>query len=100
MAGRVPEACGYYFGTSLKPPVSSDSAGHAPSKSIFNPSLAPVDQDRRMTISYVMNRMEGGMGGERGPQRLTSRTITESPGDWPDKDAFSHPMEIRDKLAR
>lgn len=30
-------------------------------------SLVVVDCDRRMTISYVMNRMEGGMGGERGP---------------------------------
>jgi len=30
-------------------------------------SIITVDLDRRMTISYVMNRMEGGMGGERGP---------------------------------
>ena len=29
-------------------------------------SIIAVDLDRRMTISYVMNRMEGGQGGERG----------------------------------
>src|SRR5512145_2652589 len=42
MAGRVPGACGYYFGTSPKPSVSSDPAGYKPSKSVFNLSLAPV----------------------------------------------------------
>lgn len=30
-------------------------------------SIVVVDLDRRMTVSYVMNRMEGGLGGERGP---------------------------------
>jgi hypothetical protein len=40
--GRVPQSCGYYFGTSPELPASSDSAGHEPSKSVFNPSLAPV----------------------------------------------------------
>ena len=40
--GRVPGACGYYFGTSPKPSVSSDPAGYQPSKSVFNLSLAPV----------------------------------------------------------
>ena len=29
-------------------------------------SIIAVDLDRRMTIGYVMNRMEGGLGGERG----------------------------------
>jgi hypothetical protein len=37
--GRVPGACGYYFGTSLKPSVSSDPAGDKPSKSVFNSRL-------------------------------------------------------------
>jgi hypothetical protein len=41
-AGRVPGACGYCFGTSPKPPVSSDSGGHELSKSVFNPSFALV----------------------------------------------------------
>ena len=40
--GRVPGACGYYFGTSPKPSVSSDPAGSKPSKAVFNLSLAPV----------------------------------------------------------
>jgi len=40
--GRVPDACGYSFETSPKPPASSDSTGHEPSKSVFNPSLAPL----------------------------------------------------------
>jgi hypothetical protein len=40
--GRVPDACGYSFETSSKPPASSDSTGHEPSKSVFNPSLAPL----------------------------------------------------------
>ncbi|GAA4450743.1 EstA family serine hydrolase [Nibrella saemangeumensis] len=31
-------------------------------------SIVVVDVDRRMSISYVMNRMEGGMGGNRGPE--------------------------------
>ena len=30
-------------------------------------SVIVVDRDRRLTVSYVMNRMEGGLGGERGP---------------------------------
>jgi len=30
-------------------------------------STVVVDLDRRMSISYVMNRMEGGSGGDRGP---------------------------------
>jgi CubicO group peptidase (beta-lactamase class C family) len=30
-------------------------------------SIITIDLDRRMTVSYVMNRMEGGLGGERGP---------------------------------
>jgi hypothetical protein len=42
MKGRVLDACGYYFGTSPKPSVSSDSAGYKPSKAVFNYSLAPV----------------------------------------------------------
>lgn len=33
-------------------------------------SIIVVDLDRRMTISYVMNRMEGGMSDERGPDFL------------------------------
>ena len=41
-SGRVPGVCGYSSGTSPKPPASSDSAGHEPSKSVFNPSLAPL----------------------------------------------------------
>ena len=40
--GRVPDACGYSFEPSPKPPASSDSTGHEPSKSVFNPSLAPL----------------------------------------------------------
>ncbi len=31
-------------------------------------SIAMADVERRMSISYVMNRMEGGMGGDRGPK--------------------------------
>jgi CubicO group peptidase (beta-lactamase class C family) len=30
-------------------------------------SVIVVDRDRRLTVSYVMNRMEGGLGGKRGP---------------------------------
>jgi CubicO group peptidase (beta-lactamase class C family) len=30
-------------------------------------SIIVVDLDRRMTVSYVMNRMAGGLGGDRGP---------------------------------
>ena len=30
-------------------------------------SVIVVDRDRHLTVSYVMNRMEGGLGGERGP---------------------------------
>ncbi len=30
-------------------------------------SIIVVDRDRHLTISYVMNRMEGVLGGERGP---------------------------------
>ena len=31
-------------------------------------SIIVVDLDHRMTVSYVMNRMEGGLGQERGPK--------------------------------
>ncbi len=40
--GRVPAGCGYCFWTSPIPAVSSDSAGHEPSKLVFNPSLIPI----------------------------------------------------------
>jgi hypothetical protein len=41
-SGRVPGACGYYFGTSPKPSALSDSAGYKPFQSVFNLLLAPV----------------------------------------------------------
>ena len=40
--GRVPDACGYSFETSPKPPVSSDSAGHEPFKLVFRPWPYPA----------------------------------------------------------
>ena len=40
--GRVPDACGYSFEPSPKPPASSDATGHEPSNAVFNPSLAPL----------------------------------------------------------
>jgi hemerythrin-like domain-containing protein len=40
--GRVPARCGYCFGTSPIPAISSASAGHEFSKLVFNPSLVPV----------------------------------------------------------
>src|SRR5712691_13128227 len=40
--GRVPRVCGQCSGTSPKPSASSDSTGHEPSKTVFNPLSAPV----------------------------------------------------------
>ena len=44
--GRVPDACGYSFEASPKPPAPSDSAGYKPSQPVFNPSLAPLGLHR------------------------------------------------------
>src|SRR5262249_24493875 len=55
-SGRVPGACGYSFETSPKPPASSNSAGHEPSQSVFNPSLAPFGLSLN-TLSPLHNPM-------------------------------------------
>ena len=51
--GRVLGACGYYFGTSPKPSVSSDAAGYKPSKSIFNLSLGEPQRCWRRSSSSM-----------------------------------------------